>query len=249
MQSPFYVAGVVEFNFDSMPGLNSTQILEINLNEYLRIMDEAPSTLDIIAFPESTLNSILTAPEIPEPEEKISPCDTMGFDDLIKKLSCSAKKHQRYVVINISTKVRCPDADMVAQKDPRNCSRTDSNSYYNTNVVFDRKGVVISRYRKFNLFGESVDKPFKPTMVTFDTDFGVTFGTFICFDLMFRKPALELIRTNKVTDIIFTTMWFSELPFLTAVQVQQHWAHSNNANLIAAGANNPRVSNIKFFFF
>lgn len=206
-------------------------------------MDSAPSTLDIIAFPESTLvYSILTAPEIPEPEEKISPCDLDNYDEVLKKISCSAKHHQRYVVINLSTKIKCPDADMIAQNDPRNCSRSDGHSYYNTNVVFDRNGVVISRYRKFNLFGESVDKPHKPTMVTFDTDFGVTFGTFVCFDLMFRRPALELIRTDKVTDIIFTTMWFSELPFLTAVQVQLNWAYSNNANLIAAGANNPLVS-------
>lgn len=42
-------------------------------------------------------------------------------------------------------------------------------SYYNTNVVFDRNGTVISRYRKFNLWvveEKKVDKPFKPTMVT-----------------------------------------------------------------------------------
>lgn len=36
-------------------------------------------------------------------------------------------------------------------------------------------------------------------------------------------------------------MWYSELPFLTAVQVQQNWAFSNNVNLLAAGANNPSI--------
>lgn len=204
-------------------------------------MDSAPSTLDIIIFPESTLNGMLTAPEIPEVAENISPCDDEKFEEgnVAKKISCSANQHKRYVVINISTKAKCPDVDMDDQNDPRNCTRTDGFSYYNTNVVFDRNGVVISRYRKYNLFGESVDKPYKPTMVTFGTDFGVTFGHFICFDLMFRRPALELVRTEGITDIIFPTMWFSEMPFLTAVQVQQHWAHSNNANLLASGANNP----------
>lgn len=229
-------------NYGLMPGLNSSQILEIIVNRFLEIMDNAPSTLDVIVFPESTLNSILTAPEIPEVADRVSPCDDATFEEanVAKKISCSAKKHQRYVVINITTKAKCPDIDMVAQNDTRNCAdRSDGFSYYNTNVVFDRNGVVVSRYRKYNLFGESVNKPFKPTMVTFDTDFGVTFGHFICFDLMFRRPALELVRTNLVTDIIFTTMWFSELPFLTAVQVQQHWAQSNNVNLIASGANNP----------
>jgi pantetheine hydrolase len=108
-------------------------------------------------------------------------------------------------------------------------------------VVFDRNGTVISRYRKYNLFGESVDKPFKPSMETFETDFGVKFGHFICFDLMFRYPALEMVRNHNLTDIVFTTMWFSELPYLTAVQAQQNWAHSNNVNLLASGANNVGV--------
>lgn len=215
----------------------------MNWNRFVEVMDNAPSTLDIIIFAESTLNSMLTAPELPEIAEKISPCDDENYTEgnLAKKISCAAKQHQRYVVINLTTKARCPDVDMVAQNDTRNCTRDDGFSYYNTNVVFDRNGVVISRYRKYNLFGESVDKPFKPTMVTFDTDFGVKFGHFICFDLMFRRPALELVKTMQVTDIIFPTMWFSEMPFLTAVQVQQHWAHSNNVNLLASGANNPQV--------
>lgn len=44
-----------------------------------------------------------------------------------------------------------------------------------------------------------------------------------------------------VKNIIFPTMWFSEAPFLTAVQFQQNWAYTNNVNLLAAGANNPSV--------
>lgn len=57
---------------------------------------------------------------------------------------------------------------------------------------------------------------------------------------MFSTPALDVIAEN-VTDIIFPTMWFSELPFLTAVQIQQNWAYKFNVNFLAAGASNPRV--------
>jgi pantetheine hydrolase len=207
-------------------------------------MADAPSELDIIVFPEMTLNGMETAIETPEPEDKISPCDNASYPvgSLVKQVSCSAKNFNRYVVVNAVTKATCPDADMIANEDPRNCTlRDDGMSYYNTNLVFDRSGTLISRYRKYNLFGESVDKPIKPAMVTFDTDFGVKFGHFICFDLMFREPALELIRNASVTDIVFTTMWFSEMPFLTAAQVQQSWAYSNDVNLLAAGANNPGI--------
>lgn len=208
-------------------------------------MTNAPINLDIIVFPELTLNNFGTAFEIPEPEEKVSPCDNESYAlaDAVKEISCAAKNSQRYVVVNIVTKTRCPDTDMISQDDPRNCSdRADGFSYYNTNVVFDRSGAIISRYRKFNLFGERVDKPFKPSMVYFDTDFGVRFGVIICFDLQFRYPALELVRSYNITDIIFSSMWYSELPFLTAVQLQQYWAYSTNVNLLAAGSNNPAVA-------
>lgn len=211
-------------------------------------MNEAPSNLDIIVFPEMTLNEFPTAVEIPEVEDKISPClsDDYSSENVVKKISCAARNFRRYVVVNIVTKAECPDPEMIENEDPRSCKdREDGFSYYNTNVVFDRNGTLISRYRKFNLFGEEVDKPHKPALVMFDTDFGIKFGHFICFDLMFRAPALELIRFSSdgvfrdLSDIIFTTMWFSELPFLTAVQVQQNWAHANDVNLLAAGANNP----------
>ena len=212
-------------------------------------MNEAPSNLDIIVFPEMTLNEFETAVEIPKVDDKVSPCviDDYSADNLVKKISCAARSFRRYVVVNIVTKIKCPDEEMIENEDPRSCKdREDGFSYYNTNVVFDRDGILISRYRKYNLFGEEVDKPFKPAMVVFDTDFGIKFGHFICFDLMFRRPALELVRMTdssgffkNLTDIIFTSMWFSELPFLTGVQVQQNWAHANDVNLLAAGANNP----------
>lgn len=77
-------------------------------------------------------------------------------------------------------------------------------------------------------------------MSSFLTDFGVTFGHFICFDLMFQEPALNLVAEG-IKDIVFPTMWFSELPFLSAVQIQQNWAHSNDVNFLGAGANRPQV--------
>jgi pantetheine hydrolase len=214
----------------------------INLANYLKILEEAPSSLDIIVFPESTLNVLLQAIEIPEPTELSSPCDDENYprDGILSTISCSAKKYNRYIVINIITRVKCPDKEMLENEDPRNCSE-NGYSNYNTNVVFNRNGTIISRYRKYHLFGERVDRPYKPQTATFQTDFGVIFGHFVCFDIMFKEPALTLVRDMKVTDIIFTSMWFSELPFLTAIQQQQGWAHTNDINLLAAGSNRPIV--------
>lgn len=240
--SPSYEAGVVEFFYDRFNDLNDNERLKSSQQQYLDIMRNAPANLDIIVFPEATLNNFGTAVEIPLSAEKIAPCKHQNFNEssFLSQISCSAKQFQRYVVINIATKAKCPDPQMIANSDPRKCSdRDDGFSYYNTNVVFNRNGEIIARYRKFNLFGEKVDRPSKPELVTFDTDFGVKFGTFICFDLMFRRPALALLRDAGVTDVVFTANWYSELPFLTAVQAQQNWAHSNNVNFLAAGGNNP----------
>jgi predicted amidohydrolase len=73
---------------------------------------------------------------------------------------------------------------------------------------------VCFRYRKFNLFGEpGFNTTQEPEFSVFDTDFGVKFGMFTCFDILFEKPAISLVRVLGVTDIVYPTAWFSELPF------------------------------------
>lgn len=120
-----------------------------------------------------------------------------------------------------------------------NCP-SDGLLIYNTNVVFDRNGRVIARYRKYNLFGEiGTNITSVPNVSTFTTDFGVTFGQFICFDILFETPTLTLIREKNVTDIIFSSHWFSELPFLYSVEAHAAWAYANDANVLSAGYNNP----------
>jgi predicted amidohydrolase len=52
-------------------------------------------------------------------------------------------------------------------------------------------------------------------LITFNTDFGAKFGLFTCMDILFLKPAIQLVQESGVTDIAFPTAWFSELPFLT----------------------------------
>ena len=55
--SPTYKAGVVEFNYANRLNLPSVDRLIKNLNEYLEFMEVAPDTLDILVFPELTLNN------------------------------------------------------------------------------------------------------------------------------------------------------------------------------------------------
>lgn len=59
-----------------------------------------------------------------------------------------------------------------------------------------------------------VHKPSKPDIVTFKTDFNVTFGVFICFDMLFSEPATSLLNMG-IKHFVYPTFWISELPYLT----------------------------------
>lgn len=153
----------------------------------------------------------------------------------LKSISCAAQKYRMYIVINHREKVDCK---INSTKCPG-----DGFLIYNTNVVFDRSGQVIARYRKYNLFGEKGTNT-EPVAIpsTFKTDFGVTFGQFICFDILFETPALNLTRDLGVTDIVYSSHWFSELPLAYGVEAQAAWAYANDVNFLASGYNNPKTA-------
>ncbi|XP_037935082.1 vanin-like protein 1 [Teleopsis dalmanni] len=232
----YYTAGVVEFKQAQL-----LSKLEENLKNYINIIasDTATST-DIMVFPEGTLNSNNELTYVPDPaKELVSPCELPKpsiYHSFLIELSCAAKKYQKYLVINLSEKGDCP----TVLEDTRPCA-SDGLNKFNTNVVFDRNGTVISRYRKVHMWNEGKNTTLLPEYGMFDTDFGVRFGHFICFDILFYTPTQELVEKYGITDFIFPTMWFSQLPFLTAVQVHAAWSFGNNVNLLAAGASFPLI--------
>ncbi|XP_076280181.1 vanin-like protein 1 [Lasioglossum baleicum] len=244
-QKDYYVGAVVEFA-PFVNAKNGLATLQTNVNNYTDFAKQAKQQgADIIVFPEDGLTSYHMPAKsemdpwttaIPSPKEEYVPCTGNRNDvsQTLKQLSCAALTNSIYLVANIAEKA-CPNAHNVECTDSRTI-------YHNTNVAFDRNGKIIARYRKVNLYNEEqfeVVNP--PEIVTFDTDFGVKFGTFICFDILFPVPALNLTRQLGVTDIVYSTAWFSEAPFLTAVQTQYGWSYGEDVNMLAAGYNNPRA--------
>lgn len=77
------------------------------------------------------------------------------------------------------------------------------------------------RYRKYNLaiFENGVQIPSTVDVVSFDTDFGVTFGVFICFDIFFNQPLQSLLKQG-VRHFVFPAFWPNELPFLTGESME-----------------------------
>ncbi|XP_038217528.1 vanin-like protein 1 isoform X2 [Zerene cesonia] len=227
-----YVAAVVEYEV-----LSNT---DTNIANYIRIIKEASEqNADIVVFPEMTLNRGNRNVEVPIygrlKEYPVPALHEDLYDSILVSMSSAARNNRIYVVINVQEEMNCANAP--GEECPEN-----KVYLFNTDVVFDRNGAVIDRYRKINLFGEFTRTPaLKPELGIFTTDFGVTFGHFICFDLMFQVPAVQLPQKHNVTDVIFPTMWFSEMPYLTAVQIQEAYAYAMNVNFLAAGANNVRI--------
>ena len=197
----------------------------------------------IIVFPEYGLMStrlsrrrasVFMEP-VPDPNTvSWNPCTDPGNDTQVQNaLSCIATRNRLYVVANIGGTEVCDPC-----RDP-NCP-FDEQYQYNTNVVFGPTGQLVARYRKYNLF---MSEPIYNTPLTvdytyFDTPYG-RFGTFTCFDIAFREPAVTLIQNFSVQHIAFPTAWMNELPYYSAVTFHQGFAVGLGVNLLGSNLHDP----------
>lgn len=213
-----------------------------NVAQYLNYIDEAgQQKCDIIVFPEDGLTGwydVITyidrvrmfSTQVPDPALNIVPCKLNSdvYSKAFVSFSCSALKNRIYVVVNLVEQFSVPYSKEII--------------YYNTNVVFNRDGAVIARYRKINLLNENLFRPGNES-VTFETDFGVTFGIFTCFDITFNHPALTTLADPKVTDIVYPVAWFSHLPFIQALSIHHGYTTSTGVNMLAGGLHDPPSRN------
>lgn len=222
---------------------NTYDTAQVNLDIFDKVSAIASKNgADIIVFPEDGLfldtipkmNVVLS--EVPNPKHldttNNNPClhkSSYDSGSVLAKLSCMARRNNIYVVANFGTrescwpalsdhKIKCPDRGYYV---------------FNTNVVLNKKGDLVARYRKQHLFIEYFDESPYPEDIWFDTELG-RFGTFTCFDILFRRPAAHLVDVNRVDTILFPTWWYDELPILSAIQVQQAWARQHKVNLLAS---------------
>lgn len=219
----YYTAAVVEYQPISNFTLTSIEIILANVAEYAKITASITEDIDIIVFPEATITYRASAStpdqiatEVPKADQNVIPCleSEEEYPEFFRQLSCIARNSNTYLVVNLVEKEKCTAESQAAVGDSRPCASYGYN-VYNSNVVFGRNGTVVAKYRKYNLFGEfTSNKTVTPEVVYFETDFNVTFGTFICFDLTFEIPALTLVR-DGVKNYVYNAMWISELPFLT----------------------------------
>ncbi|CAG9854265.1 unnamed protein product [Phyllotreta striolata] len=220
-----YVAGVVEI--ETITGQNPNERVEGNLQQYVETIEKArDKEVQIIVFPEYGLTGKVESPsqyaiEIPYPGS------ATNFSNFwLTVLSNAAVANQMYVVVNLYEQER---------------DKSNNSIYYNTNVVFGKAGNIVAKYRKINVYNEpaitSAGKNSIQPQSTFTTDFGVTFGTFISYDINFYNPA-KSVTLNNVTDVVYTAAWKSRVPFYHSISTQHGYALANKVNLLAANLNN-----------
>ena len=230
---------------------------EINMTMIKLWLTPCLQDADIIVFPEYGLTGLghsrqalrAMAEQVPDPTHTHSnPCHEhpparhtmrtvlrglaveaqVNSSDVIQwSLSCLAEEYNLHVAVNMPSYVLCETA-----ADPE-CPH-DGFYLYNTNIVYDVTGTLVARYRKWTLYYEdAMDQPSTVDHAYFDTPFG-RLATVVCFDLLFERPAIELVEEFHIDTALFPTAWRSQLPLMQGVGFHESWAILTGVNLLGS---------------
>lgn len=191
----------------------------------LHVQAAVQAGADIIIFPEFSLGGNFTSrngmSHYAEPVTVTSnPCAQPSADSpVLTSLSCLANDHNITLVANMVDRGDSPT----------------SKGVWNTQVVFDPRGVVIAKYHKSHpWFTHVFDKPSTPDHVTFNVSAspplrGVEFGLFVCFDIAFHDPAVVLVERG-----IRHFPYSIALDNIVGSGAEAAWSWLHKASLLAA---------------
>ncbi|KAN0050095.1 hypothetical protein ACTA71_003196 [Dictyostelium dimigraforme] len=243
----YYIGAVLEYtpaayNYND-PNETPIKYVLANVKQYNAYAQTAKSQgAQIIVFPEygllggafATRDEVLPYLEvIPDPRQSsqpIIPCNNENFENrtILQSLSCIAIENSIVLVADMGDVQYCDNSTSID-----NCP-TDGRFQYNTQVAFSEKGELLAKYHKSHLYGEPYFNPSTPPdPVIFSTDFNVTFGMFICFDILFEEPQKTLIQKYGVHNLVYSTEWVN-VNYAYARGVQESWSKIYNANVLAA---------------
>lgn len=220
-----YKAAVVEFSPD-VTTENFAVRAQNNLNGFESVLQSIQNDgVQIIVFPEDAISGfkdIIVDEEIPDPGA--NPCVDSGFESrpILKRLSCLALSYQVVLIANMGDKQE----------------HNNVTNQYNTDVVFENDGKLIAKYYKINLFRYEIEMFTAGTVtqssgVSFETNFGVKFGIFTCYDILFPQPSHFLIKSG-IKNFVYPTAWGNKFPVYMSTALQQGWSSKNKVNLLAA---------------
>ncbi|KAJ1451943.1 carbon-nitrogen hydrolase [Pelagophyceae sp. CCMP2097] len=158
----------------------------------------------------------------PDPNKPLCVETTDEYPGVAVLAACAAKASNVTLVVNVLEREACG-----------HCK--DGRKQFNTALVFNPRGCLVAKYRKRHLWGLEryyLDAGPKGD-ATFETDFGVTFGVMICFDLVF-----EFFPSKDVRHYVFPTDWVNAAPrdavVETALQAQRLWSRVHGKVLLAS---------------
>lgn len=135
-----YIAVVVEFDtkVDSTTAADRIAARQTKIVSIITATEN--SAADIIVFPEYALEEV--EPQIvSDPLDRVVLCNNDTYSGPLKDVSCAAKQASTYVVLNVLTKYNC---SLVNSANDTEDTTSEEFCIYNSNVVFDRTGAVIS---------------------------------------------------------------------------------------------------------
>ena len=207
------------------------------------IQNEHQQSVDIVVLPEYAVTGYTfhsresISPLLEEiPDFPVQPCGNYNYNNcpIFQRLSCIARDNKIVLVANMGEKEICAGDEK--------CS-SDGQYQFNTNVVFEKDGTFITKYRKQHLFGpekDFLDPGTQKACVTFTTTFGVKFGTFTCYDILYPDPGSCLLK-DDVENFVYTTAWGNSFPFYMSIAVQQGWSLKHQVNFLAANQHDPTI--------
>lgn len=162
--------------------------------------------------------------EIPKAENPCQEKAALPASSTIVQASCLARNLSMVVVFNLATREQC-----IAGHE--GCPG-DGQLVHNTAIAIGENGAILSVYHKRHLFGDESGymNPSSNPKARFKTGFGVTFGMFICFDMLWE------IADPDVTDFVFPTDWVNNAYIIgpKAIAAQETWAWAHQKNLLAS---------------
>lgn len=212
--------------------------LSTNLDIYDNLISvSSDHNAQVIVFPEFGLTPVDPqtrsdlypyAEQIPDVSSNSSflPCSDPNFADkpILKRMSCSSQRTKQLVLIEMIDFVPCDESS--DSKCP-----SDGHYQYNTDVLFD-EGYLVAKYHKSHEWpGLKVayDEPVQPSHVTYKSKFGVEFGLFICFDIMFEDPP-KVLRSAGIEHFLYAVKQ-GEIGESTLIE---GWSKNNMATVLSA---------------
>ncbi len=259
-----YIAAAVQWNPVGNVSMAARDFIALNIDAWEPwVVEAAAAGAEVVVFPEGALGMFAAEDEGNTRDVLLPYCVSIGAVGVANpcteagnspppprtsefyqtwRASCLARAHSVYLAMNLCEVQSCSNS---TESDQQPCP-SDSHFLWNAELVFDPTGTLVMRYHKAHLFGgDAVFNEALPIPTAFNATFKsapdtpVEFGSFVCFDIEFPHPALDVVAPRSsgglgARNVLFSSWWVNAPPSFGALMLQQSWSRQQRVNLVAA---------------